>query len=56
MQEEKEPSRRHYNLGVRPEKLFFMKLPGQQIWKQAILSGEYSPRSYEVRVNGTTYR
>jgi len=31
-----------------------MKLPDQQIWKQAILYGEYSPRSHKVRVNGTT--
>jgi len=33
-----------------------MKLPGQTIWTPAIVSGEVAPRSYEVTVNGSTYR
>jgi len=58
----KQASRRHYNLGSRPLKhpksgdVVLMKRPGPQIGIPAILSRNVAVRSYEVRVNGTTYR
>ena len=58
----KEDSRRRYNQGARPliplksGDVVRMKLPGQQIWTPAVVTGEVTPRSYEVKVNGTIYR